>query len=136
MSGSVRSALPQGADEVAVEDLVQRRRDERVTLIERARDFARALSDDLGIRAVVVFGSVARGDFNRWSDVDVLVVADRLPTRFLDRLDAVGRPPPRVQAIAWTPQEWRRRRERADPIVVEAERSGVWLIGSSALLAS
>lgn len=34
----------------------------------------------------MVFGSVARGDFNLWSDIDVLVVADNLPERWLDRL--------------------------------------------------
>lgn len=34
----------------------------------------------------MVFGSVARGHFNLWSDIDVLVVADNLPERWLDRL--------------------------------------------------
>ncbi|MGH8908620.1 MAG: nucleotidyltransferase family protein [Egibacteraceae bacterium] len=41
-------------------------------------------------RAVVIFGSVARGDFNDTSDIDVLVVAERLPARATDRLAALG----------------------------------------------
>ena len=41
-----------------------------------------------------VFGSVAHGDFNLWSDIDDVVVAARhLPDRLVDRLEAVGSRP-------------------------------------------
>ncbi len=83
----------------------------------------------LGVRAVVVFGSVARGDFNDGSDIDVLVVAEQLPAHPSERLRALGRRPPRVQAVVWEPEDYRRRRGR-EPITLEAEESGVWVIGS------
>ncbi|HWB71961.1 MAG TPA: nucleotidyltransferase domain-containing protein [Egibacteraceae bacterium] len=112
------------------QQVIARRRAERAALIARAERFAQDLDPQLGARAVVVFGSVARGDFNVWSDVDVLVVAERLPERALDRLAALGKPPDAVEPVAWTPAEWRRQRRRSNPIAVEAVHDGVWLVGS------
>ena len=52
----------------------ERRRTEQRALVERAERFAGALDANLRPSAVVVLGSVARGDFNLWSDTYVLVV--------------------------------------------------------------
>ena len=112
------------------EVVIARRRAERDGLLRRAGAFAAALDEGLEVSGVVVYGSVARGDFNLWSDIDVLVVADRLPDRLLDRFDRLPPPPPGVQAIAWTPREWAHRRARRDPIAVEAVERGVWLVGA------
>jgi predicted nucleotidyltransferase len=53
-----------------------------------AREVADALARGLGERlvGVVLFGSVARGEGSPTSDLDVLVVAEGLPGRFLERL--------------------------------------------------
>ncbi|MDP8968981.1 MAG: nucleotidyltransferase domain-containing protein [Actinomycetota bacterium] len=111
-------------------EVIARRRAQRAALIERAQRFAAQLDPSLGVRAVVVFGSVARGDFNYWSDVDVLVVADRLPERPLDRPLSLGDWPGGVQPVAWTSAEWHGQRQRANPIAVESVADGVWLVGS------
>ena len=111
------------------EVVLARRRAERVELLRRAERFATSLQADRAVSALVVYGSVARGDFNLWSDVDVLVVTEDLPERLLDRLDLMAARPARVQAIAWTPSEWRKRLHRGDPIATEAAASGVWLVG-------
>ncbi|MDQ3385661.1 MAG: nucleotidyltransferase domain-containing protein [Actinomycetota bacterium] len=111
-----------------------RRRSEQAELLERARTFAGVLDATLEVQAVVVFGSVARGDFNVWSDIDVLVVAANLPDRWLDRIDALGHVPARVQPMAWTPDEWQHQRRRRNPIATEAVEHGRWLIGSPAVL--
>lgn len=119
------------------QQVVARRRAERRQLIDKAALLAQGLDPGLGVRAVVVFGSVARGDFNAWSDVDTLVVASRLPLDYRERLDAIGWPPPmRVEPVVWTPQEYRRQRARRNPIAVEAEEVGVWLVGSPAAIAA
>jgi predicted nucleotidyltransferase len=116
---------------VTAREVVARRRAERHRLLDRAALFAQRLDPGLGVRAVVVFGSVARGDFNVWSDIDVLVVAEHLPAEYRDRLDAIGWPPPSgVEPVVWTPREYRRQRERGNPIAVEAEQTGVWLVGA------
>jgi predicted nucleotidyltransferase len=98
--------------------------------VARAERFAERLDDGLDVRAVVVFGSVARGDFHDGSDVDVLVVAGRLPPRALDRSAAVGLAPTGVEFVAWTPEEWRLERDRGNPIAREAQDLGVVLRGA------
>lgn len=116
---------------------VVRRRAERAAKLALAAAWAIELSRRLeGLRAAVVVGSVARGDFNLWSDLDVLIVADGLPDSWLARCDAVAPVPPGMQAIAWTPDELRARRRRHDPIAEEAEGAGVVVWGSLGACAS
>jgi hypothetical protein len=77
---------------------------------------------------------VARGDFNVWSDIDVLVIADKLPERLPDRLAALGdHAPPGIQAVGWTPEELARQAKRRNPIAVEALERGVVISGPDAL---
>lgn len=115
---------------MGVEAILERRRMERRAHLARARGFVSALKADLGLRAAVVFGSVARGDFNLWSDVDVLVVAEGFREGPLRRAEDMGPRPSRVRPVAWTPEEWRSERSRGNPIVREALETGVWLVGS------
>ena len=116
------------------EGILRRRRGQRSELLALAREFVDGLDPALGIRAAVVIGSVARGDFNVWSDVDVLIVADALETDVsaVARLEALGTRPPLVQPIAWTSAEWGREVARRNPMAVEALERGVWLLGSPA----
>lgn len=116
------------AGRMRTEVVLARRRRERQDRIDRARRFAAALSTP-GLRAVVVLGSVARGDFNQWSDIDVLVVAEELSGPPHLRADALGPAPGGIQVIAWTPGEWAAARGRANPIVVESLDCGIWLFG-------
>jgi predicted nucleotidyltransferase len=103
-----------------------RRHAERDRLIEAARAHAQALARRFRVRRAAVVGSVARGDFNVWSDVDLLVVADDLPERVPDRLAAVmeGRPP-RIEVIAMTPAEFDEARRRGNRLVQEMDSIGV-----------
>lgn len=109
--------------------LVDRRRAQRAELLGRAHGYLARLSPALEVRAVVVFGSVARGDHNVWSDVDVLVIADRLGAHPLRRYDQLPPAPLKVSPVAWTRAEWRDQLRRRNPIAVEARSDGVWLAG-------
>lgn len=115
---------------MGVESVIARRRAEREQLLDRGRSFVVGLRSRLALRAAVVFGSVARGDFNRWSDIDLLVLAEELPTSADERLDALGTWPPGVQPIVWTPREWRDQLARGNPIATEAVAAGIWLAGA------
>lgn len=119
---------------MGLDAVIRRRRAEREELLERARGFVAGLPRELDARAAVVYGSVARGDFNQWSDVDLLLVCENLPERFLDRFATVGDPPQPVQVIAWTPAEWRDQLARRNAIALDAVESGVWILGSEAAL--
>jgi len=113
------------------EAVLDRRRQEQRALVERAQVFADSLDPRLGVVAVVVFGSVARGDFNLWSDVDVLVIADHLEEGWLERIVSVGEPPALVQPMVWTPSEWATQLARNNAAALEAVDRGMWLVGSA-----
>ena len=110
--------------------VIERRRSERETLLSSARSFVDGLPAELAVQSAVVFGSVARGDFNLWSDVDLLLVAHRVSGRSFERLDRI-QVPPRIQAIVWTLEEWRLALNRRNPIALECVERGVWLLGSA-----
>jgi len=116
---------------INAEGIIERRREQQRQLIARAQDFAAGLDRSLGVRAVVVFGSVARGDFNVWSDVDVLVVAHRLPDGYVDRARALGPGRGAVSAVAWTPEEFGVQLARNNPIARESVDRGLWLVGAA-----
>ncbi|MBW3558140.1 MAG: nucleotidyltransferase domain-containing protein [Actinobacteria bacterium] len=74
--------------------------------------------------------SGARGDFNKWSDLDVLVVAEDLPDTLAARLALVAKRPPGLEVILWTPGEEAQRRSRGtDPAATEAYEVGVVVYG-------
>lgn len=57
----------------------------REALLEEARAYAERVREALGEAEVYLFGSVARGDFNLESDLDLLVVSPALPQDPLER---------------------------------------------------
>jgi uncharacterized protein len=108
-----------------VDPVVRRRRGEQMALVDVARTWVRHLGRRLPLERAVVFGSVARGDFNRWSDVDLLLVSPEFQGPPLRRLEQLGDRPARVQPVCWTPDEWRAARDRGNPIAVEADAAGI-----------
>jgi predicted nucleotidyltransferase len=80
--------------------LLERRRRERDALIDEARAYAQRLRRLSPRARVFLYGSVARGDFNLSSDIDLLVVSDELPVDPLARAEflfdlALGREEPK-----------------------------------------
>jgi predicted nucleotidyltransferase len=81
-----------------------------------------------GIRRAVLFGSVARGEATRHSDVDLILVQDT-DRRFLDRYDGLllelnrSLPEAAVEPFIYTPAEVERMRE--NPFVRRALNEGV-----------
>jgi hypothetical protein len=113
--------VPEGWAEAA---LAERRRT-REEWIEKARVFAEELARGGDLVAAVVYGSVARGDFNVWSDIDLLLVMPSVPT--LDRV------PAGVQVVAWTPDEFVKAFQAGNPIAREAVAVGVAVHGANTL---
>lgn len=50
-------------------------------------DVSSCLRERVGVRSIVVFGSVARGDQGDRSDVDIIIVSDAFPDSYSARLD-------------------------------------------------
>ena len=107
-----------------------RRRAEREELIGLGRVYAERLSERLPDLAAAIGGSVARGDFNLWSDVDVVVVSDALPAGLHARLELLDADrPPRVEPHGYTRAELARALARGDPLARETVERGVSLRG-------
>ena len=115
-------------------EVVARRVAERDHRLAEARRFAEQLDPEWGVCAVVVFGSVARGDFHTSSDVDVLVIADAAPRDALTRQRRLPAGPPGVSPMVWSPAEWHSERLRANPVAVDAAENGVWLDGDPSVV--
>lgn len=123
------SSMLRGAPCVA--DPLSARRQAREEMIRAARESVRRLSERIDLVAAAVVGSVARGDFNVWSDIDVVIVANGLPTRSLDRHSLLLDPAaPGVQALGFTRDEFDRALERVNRLTVEAVEAGVPLVGA------
>ena len=76
-------------------------------VLRELRDAAQRLAKQLGKVSVLLHGSYARGDFNLWSDVDLIIVSEAFnDIRPLDRYELVEKSlPDRAEPILWTPKE-------------------------------
>ncbi|MCS7234899.1 MAG: nucleotidyltransferase domain-containing protein [Armatimonadota bacterium] len=111
-------------------DVVVRRHQDREELLALARSYVGRLKARLSVVAAAVVGSVARGDFNVWSDVDVVVVAEELPERAPERAALLlADAPGRVQPVGFTPGEFRRAWRRGNPLARAVATEGVVLLG-------
>ncbi|MBX2796532.1 MAG: nucleotidyltransferase domain-containing protein [Myxococcales bacterium] len=84
---------------------------------DQVRTALAPLADD--IEVALLFGSVAKGTDTAQSDIDVLVVSDRLTLErlfevFEEAEASLGRP---IQPTLYTSDEFRRRREQRSPFV-------------------
>ncbi len=88
--------------------------------VEAARRFAYKLRERLAPATAVVIGSTARGDFNVWSDIDVVVVSDKLPDNPLRRFDMLlDALEPGVEPIPLRRRDALRLAEKGAPMVEE-----------------
>lgn len=99
---------------------------------QRINAIAERLKKDYHAQAVILFGSVGRGEASAESDTDLLVIA---PTRqrFCERSAAVLGlvrdlyPGLALEPIVLTPEEVQHRLDQGDPFVKEILESGVEL---------
>lgn len=76
---------------------------------------------------VILFGSVARGDSDQYSDIDIAIVKNT-DARFLDRLATVYgliEPDFALDVLVYTPAEFAEMQARENPFVEEITRDGI-----------
>lgn len=79
-------------------------------------------------RAVVLFGSVARGDSGLGSDADILIISDRIPENFDDRLRLLyemNRSMAPIEPLGYTPKEFELMLKRRHPTALYALADGL-----------
>jgi len=98
--------------------------EERKRLRERVIECVKEWASNLPFKAsVVLIGSYARGDFNLWSDVDVLLIAD-LHGNPLERLKSIDAPPG-FEVIPLTLEEFEKLLSKRNPLAVDTIVHGI-----------
>jgi uncharacterized protein len=111
-------------------DPLERRRVEREQRLALAGEYVKQLARRIPVTGVVA-GSTARGDFNLWSDIDVVVVSDALPAPGPAREHALaGEAAPGLELHGYTSAEFTDALERGDRLALEAAERGVHLFGA------
>ena len=97
------------------------------------RSFLELLAQSLDVQCVILHGSYATGRWIPGSDVDLVVIANGLPTRFLDRLRLLSDLAPRgvpLEVLAYTPDEFSSMLEAMHVTALDATYRGIPLVGS------
>ena len=105
------------------------------TVLHDLDGLRRRLAPHLGrTRTAIVFGSVARGEADQWSDLDLVIVADT--TRpFLERyrdFEGLYDIWPRLDLLIYTPAEFAQMREEGRPFIEHVLSEGVVIHEASA----
>jgi predicted nucleotidyltransferase len=69
--------------------------EEWIKVLRLVDDYAKLLRKRFERMTVILHGSFARGDFNLWSDIDLIIVSEKFNNvRILDRYNLLGEKPP------------------------------------------
>ena len=88
------------------------------------------LRKDIKIKLIMLFGSLARGDINRTSDIDMIIVKET-EKKFLDRLDEIYStlvPNVAVDILVYTSEEFEAMKNRS--FIMNAMKEGKILYGA------
>ena len=83
-------------DRKSIQQILKRRKDEQARLINEGYQYIDRLGKQIQNMTVVVYGSVARGDFHLGSDVDVVIISDELPVGIKERINLLYEPIPGI----------------------------------------
>jgi len=121
-----------------MERTAEERREMRERVIREVKVFAKSLREVLGSITVVLVGSYARGDFNEWSDIDLLIIvaeADPNPLKRYDKiLDLLVKYSLPIEPIIVTKGEFLKGLKKKNPLFMEAIKLGVILCDDLKLL--
>ncbi len=102
--------------------------DKKSIVLNVIKRFKERIKPIYNIKKIILFGSFARGDYNKWSDVDVIIVSDDFndlkkverPVKLYDYWTS-GYP---VDFLCYTPKEFNSLKSRVT-IVREAVKEGI-----------
>lgn len=104
-------------------EIIEKRVNQRKIVVDEATDF----SNHLEFKCTsILIGSYARGDFNLWSDVDLLIIGDFKAKNPIERLKYVDFPPG-YEVILLTTGEVKKMKERNNKFITDALKDGVFL---------
>lgn len=104
-------------------EVVRRRIREREIVINEAKKWAQKLAYK---SSVILVGSYARGDFNKWSDIDIVIISDEISGNPLERLRKIDIPVG-YEVVIWTLDEFRKMLRKKNPLAIETVENGIFL---------
>ncbi len=104
-------------------EVLKERKRIREEVIKKAKEWARSLNFKA---TVILIGSYARGDFNLWSDVDIVIVSNDLKGSPLERLKEIEYPPG-FEVIPLTTDELQILLRKNNPIALDIKHYGIIL---------
>lgn len=87
----------------------------------------RRIVKDYDPEKIILFGSLAKGDYHELSDVDMIVIK-KTGKRFLERIGDVlllNDTEMRLECFVYTPEEFSKMVEEENPFIEEVLKSGV-----------
>ncbi|WP_237705095.1 nucleotidyltransferase domain-containing protein [Thermococcus zilligii] len=90
-------------------------------------EYVNAIVEKLRPKLVLLHGSVAKGTFGLGSDVDIFIVAEKLPKNLNARLEllySLDRTRAPIDVKAYTPDEVRRMLSKGHPLIMDALEDG------------
>lgn len=110
-------------------EVLRRHKAQREERIATARTYAGRLRQRLGALTAWLYGSVAQGTFKDWSDIDVFIVAETLPSHPLQRNDLLYQDAPiGVEPKGWTKAEFESRLANRDPVLLAMLKDRIVLV--------
>ncbi|MBE0415902.1 MAG: nucleotidyltransferase domain-containing protein [Dehalococcoidia bacterium] len=78
-------------------------------------------------KRVILFGSWARGEEDRYSDIDLVIIKET-EERFLDRINSIYeilQPLCAIDVLVYTPDEFERMRQEGNPFIEKVLQEGM-----------
>ncbi len=103
---------------------------EHIPYRDEVEDCCQRILSKVKTKSIVLFGSMARGDFGLGSDVDILLIGENLPQNFSARLRILSDLNPTwapIEIFGYTPEEFLRMVEKRHPTALDALEDGILL---------
>lgn len=117
-----------------LEKIIEKRMRKAYQALSKAKEFIECVEKIFNsIDLAILFGSYARGDFNEWSDIDILiVVGDELPRKPVERIDIVMpcivalKAP--IEPLIISREEYEKLKKKRNPAIIDAIDNGIAII--------
>ncbi|MGJ7044807.1 nucleotidyltransferase domain-containing protein [Thermoanaerobacterium thermosulfurigenes] len=102
------------------------REKKRNNLIDIGKKYSKIISDVLHPMCAIIIGSVARGDFNDNSDIDVILISDKIPANYKERMKLLyDHVFDAIEPKGYNTNEFKLLYFKKNPISVEAIEKGI-----------
>lgn len=108
-------------------EIIREREKEKKKLLAKIKIFLKK-AKRLGKVSVILYGSFSRDDFNAWSDIDLIIVAERLPKNIIKRQEVLYLfKIPKIEPKGYTKEEFIEMIKMRHPFIKVLAKEGKFL---------